>query len=77
MVVPLSLDPGHNDPRSPLYIPSDREKRERRRREEEAAAEAARAEELRRRYRLRQEANAVAGGPPTDYELRRREPRPE
>ena len=72
MVVPLSHDPGHNDPRSPLYIEPERDRRERLRREREAEAQAEHyrqlAEEHRRRLR---EAEEVAGRPPTEDELRR------
>lgn len=63
MVVPVSLDPGRYDPRSPYYEEPDSVRRERERQKAQEEAEARRVEEL---LREREEAEAVAG--PEDEE---------
>jgi len=63
MVVPVSLDPGRNDPRSPYYEEPEEVQRERERQKAQEEAEARRVEKL---LREREKAEAVAG--PEDEE---------
>ena len=54
MVVPVSLDPGYNDPRSPYYRPTEAERERERQRKAEAEAEEARAREALEKHRKKQ-----------------------
>lgn len=63
MVVPVSLDPGRNDPRSPYYEEPESVQR---RREREAEREEAEARRVEKELRRREEAEEVAGQEDSD-----------
>jgi hypothetical protein len=54
MVVPVSLDPGYRDPRSPYYRETEADRERERKREAERKAEEARAEQAREQHRKKQ-----------------------
>jgi len=54
MVVPVSLDPGRRDPRSPYYEPTDAERERERRLKAEQKAEEARARKALEQHRKKQ-----------------------